>query len=83
MKIETKFNMGETVYTVTKPVENKKWEILTGIIASAKIFISNGSIEIKYYIECAFPQFYDDYYKQDVLFATKEEAEQKLKELEQ
>lgn len=87
MKIETKFNIGQEVFTLYKckyenGLTSKRYNLLHGTIKSIKVIIFIDKIKISYYMDCSMPQFYSDFYEEEVLFATKEEAELKLKELE-
>lgn len=75
MKIETKFDKNQVVWLIEP---SKKKEIISAIVAEIDIYLSEDS-ELEIYYELF---RYGDFgwYDENYLFATKEEAEAKLKE---
>lgn len=80
MKIETKFDIGQEVYCVSK---DDTWHIDKGTIRSVSIDKNTNTISIWFYVYyesgLTFWHILEDYGKE--VFATKEEAEAKLKEI--
>jgi len=76
MKIETKFTKNQVVWFI-EPI--KKQEIISAIVDEISVFLNrNGELEI-YYELFRYGDF--GWYDENCLFATKEQAEQKLKEI--
>lgn len=77
MQIKTKFDKDQVVWLID-PI--KKQEIISAIVDEISVFLDrNGELEI-YYELFRYGDF--GWYDEKWLFATKEEAEQKLKEIE-
>lgn len=77
MKIETKFTKDQVVWLI-EPI--KKQEIISAIVNEISIFLNkNSELEI-YYGLFRYEDF--GWYDEHILYATKEEAEQRLKEIE-
>ena len=79
MKIETKFDIGQTVYTYNK-YNDKVYELHITTIHIERYETRNYN-SIVYGAKRKHDNFYTGYLEDD-LFATREEAERKLKEMQ-
>lgn len=74
MRVKTKFDKNQVVWFI-EPI--KKQEIISAIVDEISVFLNrNGELEI-YYELFRYGDF--GWYDENCLFATQEEAEQKLK----